>query len=144
MPWVQRTKWSVLLRPSQVSDIFWNEVVVYEYCGMHSRSKFVSYCCCKSKSVLVSCPHSVIFTLAFPLRRVVGAAALGSLEIPHDFQQYLIVLLASHQDGTKQGRKCSHTTWSLVDLCAAFLWVQPAGLAMSIFRGAPARLKSWW
>jgi len=104
MPWVQRTKWSVLLCPLQVSDIFLNEVVVYDYCGMHSRSKFVSYCCCKSKSVLVSCPHSFIFTLAFPLRRVVGAAALG-LEILYGQWQSHIVLLASQQDGIKQGRR---------------------------------------
>jgi len=55
---------------------------------------------------------------AFPLGRV--AEALGGLEIPHGFQQSLIVLLAAHQYGTKQGRRCNHTTWSLVDLWAAF------------------------
>ena len=34
-----------------------------------------------------------------------------------------IVPLAPHQDGTKQGWRCSHSTWSLDDLWAAFLCV---------------------
>jgi len=34
-----------------------------------------------------------------------------------------IVLLALRQGGTKQGRRCSHSTWSLDDLLAAFSWV---------------------
>jgi len=42
---------------------------------------------------------------------------------PHGFQQPLIVLLAPHQDGTKQGRRCSHVTWSLVNLWAGSLGV---------------------
>ena len=50
-------------------------------------------------------------------------AALGGLEIPHDQQQSQIVLLASHQDRTKQGQRWSHSTWSLDKLWAAFLWV---------------------
>jgi len=33
------------------------------------------------------------------------------LEIPHGQQQFQVILLASHQDGTKQGRRCSHATW---------------------------------
>ena len=37
--------------------------------------------------------HSFTFTPAFPLRRVLGSAALGRLEIPHDFQQSLIILV---------------------------------------------------
>ena len=46
----------------------------------------------------------------FPLERVVGAAALRRLEIPHGQQQYLILLLAPHQDGTEKGQSCSHST----------------------------------
>jgi len=34
----------------------------------------------------------------FPLGRVSGAAALGGLEIPQVFQQFQVILLASHQD----------------------------------------------
>jgi len=64
--------------------------------------------------------HSFIFVSAFPLERVAGAAALGGPEIPHDQQQSHIVMLAPHQDGTKQGRRCSHAT--LDDLWAAFPW----------------------
>jgi len=52
-----------------------------------------------------------------------GAAPLGWPEIPHDQQHSRIVLLAPHQDGTKQGRWCSHTTWSLDELWAAFPWM---------------------
>ena len=52
-----------------------------------------------------------------------GAAALGGPEIPRDQQQSQIVLLAPHQDGTKQGWRCSHATWSLDKLWAAFQWV---------------------
>jgi len=43
------------------------------------------------------------FMPAFPLERVAGATALGGLGIPHVQQQYQIVLLASHQDGTMTG-----------------------------------------
>jgi len=46
---------------------------------------------------------SFIFMPAFPLVRVAGAAALGGLEIPHGQQKFHIVLVAPHQDGTKQG-----------------------------------------
>jgi len=45
----------------------------------------------------------------------IGRVVLGDLEIPHDFQQSLIVLLAPHHDETKQGRRCGHSAWSLVD-----------------------------
>jgi len=67
--------------------------------------------------------HLLIFVPALPSGRVAGAAALGGLEIPHDQQQFQIVLLAPHQDGTKKGQRCSHPTWSLDELWAAFLWV---------------------
>jgi len=45
------------------------------------------------------------------------------LVIPHGQQQLQIILLAQHQEGTKQGRRCSHFTWSFDDLWAAFPWV---------------------
>jgi len=32
-----------------------------------------------------------------------------------------MVLLAPHQDASKHGRRCSHFTWSVDDLCASFL-----------------------
>jgi len=72
--------------------------------------------------------HTFIFAPAFPLGRVAREAALG-LEIPHSFQQNLAVVLALHQDGTKQGRRYIHATWPLVSFWPAFLWVLPAGLA---------------
>jgi len=34
--------------------------------------------------------------------------------MPHD-QIAISVSVAPHQDGTKQGRRCSHSTWSLDD-----------------------------
>jgi len=52
----------------------------------------------------------------FSLGRVAGAAALGGLEIPLGFLQVLMVLLAPHQDGTKQGPRSNHSTCFLVDL----------------------------
>ena len=59
------------------------------------------------------------FHAAFSLGRVARAAAVGGPGIPRDQQQSQIVLLAPHQDGTKQGRRCSHVTWSLDKLWAA-------------------------
>jgi len=53
---------------------------------------------------------SFIFKPAFPLGRVAGATALGGLGIYHGQQQFQIVLLALHQGGTKQCRRCSHST----------------------------------
>ena len=53
-----------------------------------------------------------IFLPTFPLGRVEEAAALWGLEIPHEQQQSQIVLLAQHQDGTQQSRRCNHSTWS--------------------------------
>jgi len=50
-----------------------------------------------------------------------GAATLGRPEMSHDQQQSQTVM-APHQDGTKQGRRYSHFTWSLDDLWAAFPW----------------------
>jgi len=48
--------------------------------------------------------HSFNFMPIFPLGRVAGAAALGGLEIPHGQQLSQTVVLAPHQNGTKQGR----------------------------------------
>jgi len=53
---------------------------------------------------------SFIFKHAFPLGRVAAVAALEGLGIPHGQQQFQIVLLAPHQDETKQGRRRSHST----------------------------------
>jgi len=57
--------------------------------------------------------HSFIYSFSCPLflwesRGV--SRTLGGPEIPHDQQQFQIVLLAPHQDGTKQSRRCSHAT----------------------------------
>jgi len=43
---------------------------------------------------------------------------------------------ALHQDGTKQGRSCSYSTYVLDDLWVAFPWVYLAGLASPEFRVA--------
>jgi len=67
--------------------------------------------------------NSVIFTHAFPLARVAQAAGLGGCKIPRSQQQYQIVFLDPQQDGTKQGRSCSYSTWSTENLVIAFLWV---------------------
>jgi len=49
------------------------------------------------------------FHADFPLGRVAGATTT-ELDIFHGQQQFQVVLLAPHQDGTKQGRRCSHST----------------------------------
>jgi len=54
--------------------------------------------------------RSRIFIPAFPLGSVVGATSLGGLEIPQCFQQFQIVLLAPHKDGTKKSWRCIHVT----------------------------------
>jgi len=69
--------------------------------------------------------NSFIFVPTYPLERVAGAASLGGLEIPHDQQQSQIVLFIPHQDGTKQGWRCSHSTWSLGDQWVAASRVRP-------------------
>jgi len=76
--------------------------------------------------------YSYIFISTFALRCVAGAVALGGLEITHDFQQSLIVLLPPHQNGTKQGRGWNDatcplpTSWPLPLGCSrhdmTFLW----------------------
>ena len=67
--------------------------------------------------------HLLSIVTAFLFARVAREAALGGHEIPHGQQQSQIVLLAPHQDGTKQGQRCSHSTWSLNEFWTAFLWV---------------------
>ena len=42
--------------------------------------------------------------------------------MPHGFQQFQIVLLAPHQEGTKQYRRCNHATCSLV-----YIWAHLGG-----------------
>jgi len=51
--------------------------------------------------------HPFIFMPAFPLGRVTRAASPGGLEIRHSQQWFQVILLAPHQDGTKQGWGCS-------------------------------------
>ena len=80
--------------------------------------------------------HSFIFTPTFPLGRAEGSAAPGGLDIPHGFQQFLIVLTAPHQDETMSGRICNNATSPLVDLLAAFSCVQSTGLASQLLPGA--------
>jgi len=53
-----------------------------------------------------------------PLGRVAGATSTGQLGIPHGQHQSQIVLLASHQDGTKKGRRCSYCTSAYDDIWA--------------------------
>jgi len=66
---------------------------------------------------------SFIFMPDFPLGRVAGSTSTGELGMPHGQQQFLIVLLAPHQDRTKQGWRCSYSTKALDDICVAFPWV---------------------
>jgi len=58
------------------------------------------------KRRIFSCiePH-FNFHSRFSSRESEGSAASGGLEIPHGFQQPLIVLLAPQQDTTKSGRR---------------------------------------
>jgi len=46
----------------------------------------------------------------FPLGRFAWATSTGELGIPQGQQQFQVVLLAPHQDGTKQGLRCSYST----------------------------------
>jgi len=63
---------------------------------------------------------SFIFVPTLSLGREAGTATQGGVGIPHGQQQFQIVLLVPHQDGTKQGRRCSLSTQTLEDLRAAF------------------------
>jgi len=83
---------------------------------------------------------SFIFLPTFPLGRVAGAAALGRLEIPHDQEQSQIILLAQHQNGTKQGRRCYHSTWSLGEHLAAFPWFSQQDLPSQTLLGLSGHL----
>jgi len=67
--------------------------------------------------------HLLIVMPPFSFSSVAGAAPLRGLEIPHDQYESQIALLTPHEDGTKQSQSCSHSTWSLDELWAAFLWV---------------------
>ena len=50
------------------------------------------------------------FHARFALGRVAGATSIGQLGIPPGQQQFQIVLLVPHKNGTKQGRRCSYST----------------------------------
>jgi len=51
------------------------------------------------------------------------------------FQQPQTVLLAPYENGTMQGRSFTPPVPGLVDIWAAFPWMQPAGLASPSFLG---------
>jgi len=57
--------------------------------------------------------HLFIFALAFSLGRGTRPAPLEQQKIPRVQHQFQLILLAPQQDGTNQGRKCSHFTWAL-------------------------------
>ena len=59
----------------------------------------------------------------------------------HTFQQSQTVLLALHQDGTKQGRRCSHSTWSLDDSRPLSSGCSQQDLSRKSFLG---HLGTWW
>jgi len=60
-----------------------------------------------------------IFIPAYPLERIVGTAALGDCQIPCGFKQFQVVLLGTHEEGTKEGRRCNHDTWYVDELWAS-------------------------
>jgi len=65
--------------------------------------------------------HSLVFVPAFHLGGVAGTAALEELE--------KIVLLTPRQDGTKQGRRCSHSAIYLLHLlCCALHHIMSCGI----------------
>ena len=70
--------------------------------------------------------HSLIFTPAAPLGKVIGTAALG-VEMNRALQQYQIVLLRLPQGTAKQGRRSKQSI--LVDLGAVFPLVWRNGIA---------------
>jgi len=73
---------------------------------------------------------------AFPLGKVEGATALGGRGIPHGQQQVQIVLLAPHQDRTKQGRRrCSHSTDALDNFAPLFRGFSQQDLSRQSFLG---------
>ena len=64
--------------------------------------------------------HSFHSLWCSPFVWVWGVAAPGGTERTHGRQQFPLVLLNQHEDGTKQGRRCTHSTCCLVDVWAAF------------------------
>jgi len=66
--------------------------------------------------------HSFIFS--FSCCFSFGESCKGSSPrgpgIPRDQQQSQIVLVAPHQEGIKQGRRCSHATWCLDPLSRGY------------------------
>jgi len=86
--------------------------------GKQTKENFIN------RKVQRRASHSFIFVPTFPFRRDAGPSTTGGPKIRRDQQKSQIVLLAPHQDGTKQGRRCSRATWSSDKLWAAFPWVQ--------------------
>jgi len=72
------------------------------------------------------------FTPCLPPGKLAGTATLGGLEIPQSFQQPVIVPLAPHQNGTKQGRRLTDATWSMDEISAAFPGMWPARLLANL------------
>jgi len=54
--------------------------------------------------------HFIHFHARFSSREGRGATSIGGRGRPHSQQQFQIVLLAPHQDETKQGRRFSYST----------------------------------
>jgi len=89
-----------------------------------------------SRPRIWTCFSFIHFHILLSSQESQGEPAISWLEILYGFQQSLIILLAPHQDGTKQGQRRNRTSWPLVYLCVAFPWVQAAGLASTIFARA--------
>jgi len=69
--------------------------------------------------------HLITRILPFPLWRVAGTAAQEGLEPSHGQQQSQMVLLAPHQDMTKQGQRYNHYCWFLHDIWATARGCRP-------------------
>jgi len=52
------------------------------------------------------------FRTRFSSRKGREGRAVEGLEIPHSFQQPLIILLPPYQGGAKPGRRCNYAPWS--------------------------------
>jgi len=70
-----------------------------------------------SKYLRQNALHSILyFFINFHMCFSYGEGCNGNSRMTWtSFQQPLIGLLAPHQSRTKQGQKCNHATWSLID-----------------------------
>jgi len=93
-------------------------VILFSAPGEQLSSLFHILLQCARYGMSTDRRYSSIFVNAFPVGRVAGSAVLGGLEIPHGQLQSQIFLLALQQDGPNEGRRCSHSTWSLDELWA--------------------------